>query len=349
MRQKYNIIAALIIVLVLAIYWYEEHQQDKNFYKHHVVAVPVTVIKVKRQSVPNQVEAVGTLQAKRQVDIAPQIAGQVVDVTYTPGSFVKTGKVLIQLDDRIYRAKLKSAQSTLKLTKMDYQRVLQLARSGAASRQLLDQQRAAYQKAQAAVSTNTTYLTQASIKAPFDGYVGPKNVSIGDYVQKGEKLTTLTDRSQLRVRYQLSERYLPELRLGQKVKIVIPNQPDVMVVGKVTYIAPIINEQTHGVSMQATIPNTNNVLTPGLFVKVKQVTHVNRHALIVPQASIVPTITGPKIFIVTKNHARLVHVKTGPTFDNMIEVRKGLRDGERVVVAGQQRLQDGALVKEVAT
>lgn len=347
MRRQYSIIVVLIVLLGLAVFWYEEHQIDHNSPKSERVAIPVTVTKVKRKVVPSQVEAIGTLQAKRQVDIAPQIAGKVVDVSYTPGSFVKRGKVLIQLDDRIYRAQLSSAQSALKLAETNYKRILQLIKSGAASRQLLDQERAAYQQAKASVSQNETYLAQTSIKAPFDSYVGPKNVSIGDYVQKGEKLTTMTDRSELQVDYALPERYLPRLKLGQLVEVVVPNESEIKVKGKVSYIAPTVNRLTHSVALHATIPNKENLLTPGLFVKVHQVTHINHHALVVPQASIVPTITGPKVFVIKNKKAMLKRIKTGPAFQDMIEVKSGLRDGQLVVVAGQQRLQEGSLVKEV--
>lgn len=347
MRRQYAVIALLVVILGLGVYWYEERQIEVQAPKSERAAIPVSVTKVQRKVIPSQIEAIGTLQAKREVDIAPQIAGQVVAVSYTPGTFVKSGKVLIQLDDRIYRAQLTSAQSALKLAEMNYNRTLQLIKSGAASRQMLDQQRATYQQAKALVSQNETYLAQTHITAPFDGYVGAKNVSIGNYVQKGEKLTTVTDRSELRVDYALSERYLPKLKLGQKVEVVVPNQSHIKVEGDVAYISPTINRMTHSVDVHAIIPNKDNLLTPGLFVKIYQVTRINHHALVVPQASIVPTITGPKVFVIKNKKAMLTRIKTGPTFDNMIEVKSGLQNGEVIVVAGQQRLQEGSLVKEV--
>ena len=348
MRRIVSIIIALVIIAGLAAYWYDEHNNEQGAYVQERAAVPVTVTKVSRQVVPNQVVAVGTLQALRQVDLAPQIAGKVASISYTPGSYVKQGKVLIQLDDRIYKAQLKSAESTLKLTQLQYQRLSELVKSGAASQRAHDQARADYQQAKSSVATNKAYLNEMQIAAPFAGYVGPKNVSVGDYVQKGEEITTLTDRSQLLVDYQLSERYLSKLKLGQLVSIVIPAHAKNKVQGQVTYISPIIDKVTHSVSMQATIPNKDNLLAPGLFVKVHQTTRVNRHALVVPQASIVPTITGPKVFIIKNNKANLVAIKTGATFNNLIEVRQGLSLDDEVVIAGQQRLQDGVLVKEVS-
>lgn len=350
MRQKYTAILVLVVIIALVVYWYEEHKVEKNTFVNHSIASPVMVAVVKREAVPSQLSAVGTLQALRQVDIAPQISGQIMSISYTPGSYVKANKILIQLEKGIYEAKLSSSESALRLASMDYKRVLQLARSGAASRQLLDQNRAAYQQAMAAVKTNKTLLAQTSLRAPFAGYVGPKNYSIGDYVDKGEKLTTLTDRSQLLVNYQLSERYLQQLSLDQKVKVSLPGEEEESVIGQVSYISPIINQITHSVSIQATIPNKQNRLAPGLFVKVHQITHINQHALVVPQSSIVPTITGPKVFIVDQhNKAREVRVRTGSSFNDTIEIRSGLVEGQKVVTAGQQRLQNGTVVKEVSS
>lgn len=349
MRRKYTVLFVLLVVVALVVFWYEEHKTEQSVYKNHVIAEPVKVITVQREAVPTQVESVGTLQALRQVSIAPQIAGQITAIKYTPGSYVEANTLLIQLDDAIYRSRLASTESVLKLASANYKRILQLARSGASSRQLLDQERSAYQQAKAGVATNKTFLAQTSIRAPFAGYVGPKNYSVGDYVTKGQVLTTLTDRSQLLVNYQLSERYLSELKLGQKVEISIPSHHSDDVIGQVSYISPIINEVSHSVSVQALIPNKENLLAPGLFVKVYQTTRVNRDALIVPQASIVPTITGPKVFVVTKNKVKSVSVTTGTSFNNSIEILKGLSEGDVVVVAGQQRLQDGTIIKEVSS
>lgn len=349
MRRYISTFIAVIIIIGLIIYWVEEHNTEQSVTAFHRAAVPVSVVSVKRQVVPDEIHAVGTLEARREVDIAPQIAGLVSTIAYTPGSLIKAGKLLIQLDDRIFQAKLKSAESVLTLAKMDYHRVISLAGSGAASQQLLDQKRAAYQQAIASVTTNNTYLAETAIRAPFAGYVGAQNVNVGDYVQKGEKLTTLTDRSELRVDYQVSERYLPLLALGQKVNVTVPNEPNIKMHGKVSYISPIIDDTTHSLAVEATIPNQKNILAPGLFVKVNQTVRINRDALVVPQASIVPTITGPKIFIIQKKKAKLVSVKTGSSFSNLIEVRAGLHEGDVVVIAGQQRLEDGVSVKEVVS
>lgn len=350
MKRYLSLIVAgamfVVIVLVLILRAHSIQKTSKN----HKITIPVVVSSVSQMSIPNEVQAVGTLQPKRQVSIAPQIAGQVTKVAYDPGRFVQANALLIQLDDRIYASKLRSAESALHLAKMDYQRLQKLSKSGATSRQALDQSRAAYQQAAAAVSTNETYLSQASIKAPFAGFVGPKLVSMGDYVQKGQQLTTLTDRSELRVDYHLSERYLAHIKLGQAIMIDVPTQKHLIVKGKVTYISPVVDELTHSIALEATIPNENNRLTPGMFVRIKQTLHFRPHAITVPQSSIVPSISGPKIYVVNKDKTvTLTRIKTGEAVNNQVEVLSGLTPADRVVIAGQQRLQDGAAIREVSS
>ena len=174
-------------------------------------------------------------------------------------------------------------------------------------------------------------------------------MSIGDYVKKGQHLTTLTDRSLLTVNYQLPERYLSALKLGQHVSIEVPHQHHFHVVGKVSFISPTVDELTHSVLIQAAIPNNDNQLAPGLFVRVHQVTHINDHALIIPQAAIVPTIMGPEVYVIKHNKAFVQRIKTGNSFESHIEVLDGLNAGDQVVIAGQQRLQDGVKVREVTS
>lgn len=343
------ILAVVVIVAVLVVLIVRSESSQKND-KKQINKVPVVVKSVSEMSIPNQVQAVGTLQPKRQVSIAPQISGQVTQVAYVPGSYVNAEDLLVQLDDRIYASKLNSAESVLRLAKMNYQRLQQLSKSGAASRQALDQSRATFQQAQAAVSTNKTYLSQARIVAPFAGFVGPKLVSIGDYVTKGQQLTTLTDRSELRVDFHLPERYLEHIKLGQVVNIEVPTQKKLHVEGKVTYISPIVDELTHSIALEATIPNEDNKLAPGLFVRIKQTLHNRPHALMIPQSSIVPSISGPKVYVVNKDSTvTLTRIRTGQSKDGHIEVLSGLKSGDRVVSAGQQRLQDGAAIREVSS
>ncbi|MCH9643418.1 MAG: efflux RND transporter periplasmic adaptor subunit [Gammaproteobacteria bacterium] len=348
-----NIRKIIIFIIVVAIIlgigfgWYYWPSDSGPAQASVPQVIAVRVAKVKRSTITNTVYAVGTLQAKQQINVAPQMDGKIVAILYKPGSFVKQNTVLFQLDDRIYQARLRSAQSALNLAKMNFERSLQLAKTGAQSKQTLDSMRATFEEAQAALSSDQTVLSEARIRAPFSGYVGPQLVSIGDYVRQGQTLTTLTDRSILQVNYSLPEQYLQQLQLGQKVRVILPNHKHEKFIGKLSYISPTVDDTTDSVDLEADIPNPKNILAPGLFVKVKQVLGMNRNALVVPIESLVSTITGSQVYRIENHRARAISVKTGATSRNHVEILKGLKQGDVVVTAGQQELIDGSHVSEV--
>lgn len=347
MKRLSTLIIVLIIVIGLGTYWYEEQQAEEAVQTPTLGATPVVLVKVKRQALPRQLQAVGTLKAWRQIAVASQLDGEVTALYFKPGSYVAAGARLLQLDDRIARAKLASANSALHLATMNYQRAQSLAHTGAESKQALDKMRATFHEAKAAVDIHRKLLSETSITAPFAGYVGVQSVNVGDYLRKGQTITTLTDRSQLRVTYQLPERYWSRLKLAQSVILTLPNQSGLHVSGKVNYIAPTVNPATHSILLQAIVDNSKNQLTPGLFVRVQQTIGVDQRALVVPEASIVSTITGPMVYVVRQHKATQVSIKTGIHYDGLVEVQAGLRQGDQVVVAGQQALTEGAMVKEV--
>lgn len=339
-------LVALIIIGAGSVWHYQ--QQHENIVKSPtLIPVAVKVAKVESNTIPKQILSIGVLKAIQEINITPEIAGQIVAINYQPGTFVQKGTVLFQLDDRIYHAQLKSAQAALQLAQNNYQRYQKLMKFGAQSKQALDQMRAAFIEASAAVKTNQIYLSETQITAPFSGYVGARNISVGDYVQVGEALTTLTDRSQLLVEYQLPEKFLASLKLKQPVTLIVSKHNHEIYLGKVSYIAPTINVTTHSVTVQANLSNPQNRLTPGLLVHVVHTIGLARHALIIPLESLVPTITGAKVFIVVNGKAQAVNVKTGITFANKVEIIKGLKLGNLVVTAGQEQLRDGAAVREV--
>ena len=345
MKRRIIIVVVLLILLGLGGLWYYLQQSHESIKAPKPQTQLVRVAKVEMQTVPHQVDAVGVLKAKRRINVAPQLPGQIVSITYQPGAFVKEGTRLIQLDDRIYRANLKSSKAAFKLAQINYHRYRSLAKQGVLAKQMLDKMRATFQEAQAKVSELQTTLSQTTIRAPFDGYVGAKMVSIGDYVEIGKTLTTLTDRSYLQVDYSLPEKYLSVLKLGQLVTLYIPNQKDKSFHGVVSYIAPTIDISTHSIALEAEVANPKNILTPGLFVRIRQRVGIARNALVVPQTSIVPTITGDKVFVVVKGKARTRKVRIGVTVGNKVQIIKGLSLGDVVITAGQQHIKDGSPVK----
>lgn len=350
MKKQHNrtiTIGSLVILVVIAITWHFWQQRGHHQRPEKAEANAVEVAAVTQMNIPISVNAVGVLQAVQSINISPQSPGVLTGINYQPGTLVQAGTPLFQFDNRIFVASLNSANADFKVAQMTYNRSTQLAKQGALSKAELDQNQANYSKAKAQVDMSQTLLDQTTLKAPFTGYVGPKNVSVGDYVKVGQVLTTLTDRSQLLVNYSLPEKYLSKVKMGDSVSVKITENGDKLYQGKVMYISPTIDVSTHSVAMQAQIPNPNNDLTPGSFVRVTQNLGMINNAVVVPRQSLVATISGSKIFIVKNNKAVQMDVDTGESNADFIEIKNAKIVGDQVVIAGQQQLQNGSPVKIV--
>ena len=155
----------------------------------------------------------------------------------------------------------------------------------------------------------------------------------------------MTDRQHLIVQYSLPEKYLDNLKLNQLVTIKLNHKYGPPSFAKVSYIAPTIDVATHSIMVQAALDNPDNQLTPGLFIRVKQQIGLAQQALVVPQNSIVPTITGAEVFVIKNNHAYATPVKVGVVYNNKVQIIDGLKPGKNVVTAGQQFLKNGSVVR----
>jgi len=332
-----------LFVVVLVGFFVLEHHHNQPMMQDKV---QVNAEQVKSGNIAIEAHAIGTLTAAKNVEITPETAGQVAKMYFQDGGvFVKQGTPLVQLDDTTYHAKLTSDQANLLYSQMDYKRKVLLGKQGAISQQAIDQALADLKTKEAAVQESQVEVNKMLLIAPFDGVLGKFNISPGDYVTVGQKIVTLTDIMHLRVEYSVSEKYLSQLKLGQTVKITTSAYPQNEFSGAVAFISPTINNEDHTISLYANVPNDQRLLTSGLFVNVTQALGVENNALIVSAASLVPTIDGQQIYKIIKNKVVAVPVVIGERMQNTVQIRSGLSVGDDIVVAGQQKLRDGASVE----
>lgn len=185
------------------------------------------------------------------------------------------------------------------------------------------------------------------MRAPFTGTLGSRQVSIGQYVRVGQPLVRLVANQKLRVEYTLPERYLPSVQVGQQVTIVSDAYPNQIYKGYVNYIDPAIDKETRTIAIEALIDNSNNLLSAGLFVRVNHEFDNKRKRLLVPEESLIPTISGQKIFVLRNDKAVAVRVKTGAHHGAMTEINSGLSVDDIVIVRGQHKLREGSHVIDI--
>ncbi|KTD27515.1 hemolysin D [Legionella israelensis] len=292
----------------------------------------------------DQYETLGSLNSTDSIDISSELAGQISAIHFKPGNRVKKGQLLIQLDATIYKTELASAEGNLKLSEMNFKRTRELAKRHLASEQALDQALADLKEKENLVKVKRAQVEKLNLRAPFTGILGSRQISIGQYVNVGQPLVHLVANQQLRVEFQVPERYLGQLQRGQKVSVVSEAFPDKHYTGVVNYMGPSIDKDTRTVAVEALIDNKDHLLYSGLFVRITHQFGNEKKRLLIPEESIIPTINGQKVFVLRNHKAVAVNVITGTHHADMTEIKEGLVASDIVIVRGQHKLKDGSLV-----
>lgn len=305
----------------------------------------VEAAQVKRGSIPVEVHAVGTLIAENQINITPELPGHIAAILFKDGSFVKKGQALVQLDDRIPKAQLAAAKADFDFSLLTYQRREKLGKKGLWPMQEVDQARADLEEKRALLQEKQATVEKLCLTAPFDGVLGKSAVSLGHYVIPGQALVSLTDVQYLRAEFNVSEKYLSILKLGQTVKISTSAYPNKTFEGKIAYISPTIEAADRTIALYAEVANKEQLLTSGMSVAITQALGVQNNAVIVPSKSILATIEGQQVYKIVNNKAYAVPVLLGQRNEDTVEVLQGLTEKDQIVIAGQHKLHDDMDVK----
>lgn len=337
--KKIVIIAVIVLAVVIGFVKYRSHSGAQSAEGKTVKASQVQVV-----TLPQEVHAIGTLIAK-SVEITPEIAGHVEQIHFKDGAFVTKDSPLIQLDDAVYKAKFESAKAKLIYSEMNHKRMTLLGKRGAIAQQAIDQAEADLKEKRAEAQESEVMMNKMKLTAPFDGRVGKSNVNKGDYVTVGRSLVVITDTKHLRIEYNVPEKYLASLKLGQEVKLKTAAYPGKIFVGTVSFISPTINTENRSVSIYADVPNDNNQLAPGMFVDATQLLGNQERVLMVPSRSLVPIMDGEQVYKVIDGKASAVTVTVGKRTENDVEIIHGLSSNDMVITDGQHKIKHGMPVK----
>lgn len=337
-KKRAIFIMLAVIAIVIAIKWHHQSGGEQG------EAVLVEAASVKESTVPMEARALGTLSA-RSVEIMSEAAGQVQKVFFKDGSQVKQGTVLLQLDDAVLAAKLASVKADYNYTEGNYNRMLPLGKKGYIAKDTLEKAEAELKKKKAEMQENVVMLQHTKLVAPFDGAIGKCKVSEGEYVTAGQSVVTLTETQHLRVEYNLPEKYLPLLKMGQEVKITSAAYPGRFFVGKVSFISPTINVENRSIALYADVVNEKNELASGMLVDVVQALGTNEHALMIPARSLVPILDGQQVFKIVNGKASAATVVIGKRTENEVQVVQGLSAGDQVITDGQMKVRNTTQVK----
>lgn len=306
---------------------------------------PVEVAAVTSGEISETTETIGALAANETVTIAPEIPGRITALNFVEGAEVEKDQVLVELDSAILEGELKQAEADLSLAEDAYERASQLAKRGAGTVVALEQATAQRLAVRVKVDLARTRLDKTKIRTPFAGYVGLRTISVGNFVNAGQGIVTVTSVDPIKVDFRVPELFLSNLHDGQQVDVVVDAFPDRVFKGTVYAIDPIVDVNGRAVRLRARVENKDRSLAPGLFARVTLTIGRKPGAILMPEAALVPHEGGGVVFTVEDGVAQRREVKLGKRLDGKVEVLDGLTVGELVVTAGQARLRDAAPVE----
>lgn len=306
--------------------------------------VTVRVASVSSEDFTQRLTAVGSLRADESVVMRPEVAGRVQFIGFREGQPVEKGQVLFRLDDATARAELAQADAALALARSQHGRARELSRQGFVSQQALDDAASQLRVQQAALEAARVRLDKTVLRAPFDGVIGLRSVSVGDYVTAGQDLVALQALDPLKLDFKVPEQYLAHVAEGQQLDIQVDALPGQTRTGRVFAISPTVDANGRSVWLRAEVENGDGALRPGLFARVALLLS-SYQGLAVPEAALAPSGDGQYVYVVADDEARQVAVTLGQRRDGMVEVSGDLASGDVVIVAGLQRISDGVPVR----
>src|ERR1700677_5155153 len=317
----------------------------------------VAVEAVKAEKWPPELTAIGTLRAFQGILIAPQAAGIVTAKHFDSGEDVEAGALLINIDDSVEQADLANGLAQLKNADATLARQKTLVAQGNTPQSTVDTALATRDSAAATVERTRAVIAQKAIKAPFAGRLGLRNVDLGQYVAVGTSLVTLQRLDPIYADFPVPEEALNSMATGQAVRMTVDAIPGRSFAGKIEAIDARVSAESRNVTARAAFANPDRKLLPGMFANLTVTTGEPAAVLTLPRTAIVYSLYGDDVFVVTPApHAReqggtsdsggsaglIVErrlVRVGPVRGERVAIEEGLRAGERVVTAGQIKLQ----------
>ena len=315
----------------------------------------VKVAKVESRDLKREVMGIGNLKAEQSIRVRPELNGIVEEIHFQEGDIVEKGQLLFTIKHEKIKHKLNAQKAALAKAKAQlneaerkYNRYSRLYKKGATSVEAKDEAETAYHKAKAGVDQIKSKIAEleetlqdAFIRASFTGRTGDIKVDPGAWVKVGTALVDLVQDKTLQVSFTLPERYMGEVEIDQSMKVLVTAYPDRIFQGRVYFVSPNILGATRSLLIKGRIDNQNKLLSPGAFASVKLALEERKDTLVIPEQALVATKKGYTVYAVEDKTAKRKSVQIGLRKPGMVEIKSGLKAGERVVSEGHINISDG--------
>ena len=295
--------------------------------------------------------AIGSITAVQGVTITPEIAGTVREIAFESGAPVKKGDLLVRLDTSTEEAQLRSLEAQVQWAKVSLDRQSTLRTNELVSQSDLDSADAAWKQAVANADNMRAIIEKKTIRAPFAGRLGIRQVNLGQYLDAGKAIVSLQSLSPVYADFSLPQQELGQLKQGMKVRVTTDTYPERQFDGTLLAINPDLDPVTRSVGLRATFDNADEALRPGMYAKVEVLLPEEKPVLVIPAPSVLSAPSGDTVYVIEDQPAakegekpglvvRQQIVRTGRARGDLITILSGLKPGERVVSFGVFKLRN---------
>ena len=345
---QWALIAVLLLAGLMLPRWLKSRSgpESPQARVESTLRIPVRVETLAPARLEELLTATGSVLANEQVVIVSEISGKVDAILFEEGAPVKSGAVLVQLDTSTLEAERDRARYRYELLQRQEARQRQLLDDGLLSQEEYDFTVGEMNVLSAELELRRAQLAKATIRAPFQGIVGLRAVSLGDYVSNDTRVTTLQDIDPVKVEFSVPEAYARDLATGETIRFRVQGVEEPFE-GTVYAMEPSIDPQTRSLTLRALAPNPDGMLLPGAFAEVELAVQQVEDALSVPSLAVVPELGGKKVYVLEAGRAESRSVETGIRTETRVQITRGLDVGEQVIVSNIPRLAQGVEVEVV--
>lgn len=307
--------------------------------------VKVKSAEAKIQPIEEKISLVASISANESIEVRSEMDGTVEQINFREGQPVKEGQLLIKLDTRKLDASVAEAEADFNLADTNRRRAETMLKNQTVSQQEFDQAQSAYEARKATLDLMKQQQRDARIVAPFGGIAGARLVSPGQVIARSTPLTSLVDVDPVKIEFNVPERFVGQLRVGQTVEFRVAAYPGQAFQGDVYFVAPQVDPSTRTVLVKASQANADGRLRPGMFGNLDLILRVKENAVLAPESAIIHEGDRTALFIVDGDgRAQRVDVVLGTRIAGHVEVLEGLKGGEQVIHEGIQKVFPGVKV-----
>ena len=358
MKLKGPIVAVIGAVIVAVTGWLLWSVKGAQFNKAKNSPWPAQVETVssaiaKEEKWQGTLSAIGSVTAQQGVNVTTELAGTVKEIAFESGATVAKGDLLVRLDTSAEEAQLRAAEAQVAWTRISAERASKLRKDNTVSQSELDQAEAGLKQNEASADNIRAAIAKKTIRAPFAGKLGIRQVNLGEYLDVGKPIVSLQALATVHVEFSLPQQNLALLKTGMKVRLTTDAFPGRHFEGALAAINPDLDVNTRSVRVQGTFENADQTLRPGMFARVEVLLPTEEDVLVIPAMAVLPAPYGDSVYVIessTNSGGGLVvrqqFIRVKETRGDYISVATGIKAGDKIASAGVFKLRNGVSVKE---